>query len=230
MRLSRQAIPRNPHRLGVSALPGARFLAVDKMLERFKSGIMRSVKRTSAALVAVPLAASMLLAGCSGDAKPDASSSTSSPTTSAPTTASPTTDPNIPVAARANTLAGAEAFVRYFYSQLNIAWTKPSSGLISALSSPNCKSCSALEATSADLGKKGQHYDGPPVTLVSVGSIGEASPGHPQVLVRFTQERRNVIDRSGHVVLTDQKKQGKFVAALGWSSGGWSVETVKSLA
>jgi len=180
-----------------------------------------------------------LLAGCSGDAKPDGSSLSttgSSPTTTVPTTTpaspttDPTTDPNIPAAARLHTPAGAEAFVRYFYSRVNAAWTKPSAGLISALSSSGCLSCDALEATAADLVKKRQHYDGPPVTIVSVGNIGEVSPGHPEVLVRFTQERRNVIDSSGHVVLTDQRKQGKFVAALGWLSRGWSVETVKSLA
>jgi hypothetical protein len=200
-----------------------------------------TVKKPSAALLALPLAASMLLAGCGGDAKPDPSSSSTtgsaptttapSPTTSAsPTTASPAIDPNIPAAARAHTPAGAEAFVRYFYAQVNASWTKPSAGLISALSSPGCKSCAALEATAADLIKKKQHYDGAPVTIVSIGGLGESSPGHPEVVVNFIQEQRNVIDASGHVALTDQRKQGKFVATLGWSDRGWSVATVKSLA
>jgi hypothetical protein len=188
------------------------------------------VKKTSAAL----LAASMLLAGCGGDAKPDPSSSNTtgpSPTTTNPApTNSATTDPNIPAAARAHTPAGAEAFVRYFYAQVNVAWTKPTSGVISALSSPSCKSCAALEATAADLVKRKQHYDGAPVTIVSVGGLGETSPGHPEVLVEFIQEERNVIDASGHVALTDKRQQGKFVVTLGWSGQGWSVVTVKSLA
>ncbi|HEY8653627.1 MAG TPA: DUF6318 family protein [Dermatophilaceae bacterium] len=193
------------------------------------------MKRTSAALMAVPLAASMLLAGCGGDAKPDSSSSstpTSTPTTTAvpTTTASPTTDPNIPVAARAHTPAGAEAFVRYFYSQVNTAWTKPSAGLISALSSSGCLSCDALEATAADLVKKRQHYDGPPVTIVTVGSIGESSPGHPEVVVQSIQEHRNVKDVAGHIVLTDNREPGKFVVMLDWTDHGWSFATVKSLA
>ena len=87
-----------------------------------------AVKKTSAALLAVPLVASMLLSGCGGSGKADASHSTTAtssptstvpPTTSAPTssTASPTADPNIPAAARAHTTAGAEAFVRYFYGR-----------------------------------------------------------------------------------------------------------------
>jgi hypothetical protein len=199
------------------------------------------MKRTSGVLMALPLAASLLLAGCGGDSKPQASTSSnigSSPTTTAaPTTsASPTskasqpTDPNIPAAARVHTPAGAEAFVRYFYSQVNIAWSKPKVGLISSLSETTCKSCTALEGTAADLVKKGQHYDGPPVTIRSVDRLGEVNPGHPEILVLFTQEHRNVVDGTGHVALTDQRKQGKFVATLAWSSRGWSVATVKSLA
>ena len=89
-----------------------------------------TAKRFSAGLLAVPLAAALLLAGCGGDVKPDASatstptsSSPTSPTitTAPPTTAVPTADPNIPAAARAHTPAGAAAFVRYFYEQLNVA-------------------------------------------------------------------------------------------------------------
>jgi hypothetical protein len=182
------------------------------------------------------LAASLLLAACGGGAKPDASSTSTSPSTytSAPTvsvssTTAPAIDPNIPAAARAHTPAGAEAFVRYFYSQVNAAWTAPSSGLISTLSSPGCKSCAELEATAHDLTQKKQHYDGPPVTIVSVGALAEASPGQLQILVTFVQEHRNVVDASGHVALTDQRKSGKFVATLGWSNQGWSVAAVKSL-
>ena len=98
-----------------------------------------AVKRASAALMALPLAASVLLAGCGGDSQPQASPSSnigSSPTTTAPptTTASPTSpasrapDPNIPASARAHTPAGAEAFVRYFYKQVNIAGSSDLAG------------------------------------------------------------------------------------------------------
>jgi len=197
-----------------------------------------TVKLTSAALLALSLAASTLLAGCGGDPKPAAASSgtsrppaTATPTTSASPTATPrTTDPNIPAAARAHTPAGAEAFVRYFYAQVNSAWTKPTSGLIPKLSSPNCKSCAALEATASGLVKSGQRYNGPPATIVFIGHLGEGTQGHPEVLVRLMQEHRSVIDRSGHVVLTDQREPGKFVATVRWSGRGWSIEAVKSLA
>jgi Family of unknown function (DUF6318) len=192
------------------------------------------VKKTPVAI----LAASILLSACGGGAKPGPSSSTSSPTTTTsaptasvtPTTAGPTIDPNIPAAARAHTPAGAEAFVRYFYQQVNAAWTTPSAGLISALSSRVCKSCSELETTANQLLQKKQHYDGPPVTVVSVGGLADLSPSQAQILVTFIQEHRNVVDASGHVELTDERKTGKFVATLGWSTQAWSVLAVKSLA
>lgn len=208
------------------------------------------MKKFPAAPLAVPLlasmlAASMLLTGCGEDTKPSespsstmASSSPTTPATPTPTettasptaTAGPKTVPNIPAAARAHTPAGAEAFVRHFYMQVNIAWTKPDSGLIAALSSKGCKSCAALEATATDLARKGQRYDGPPATIVSVDSLGEGNSGNPEVLVRLTQEHRNVIDRTGQVVLTDQRKPGNFIATARWSGRGWLVASVESLA
>jgi len=195
------------------------------------------VKKTSAALLAVPLAASMLLlSGCGGDSKPTASSSnttTSPPTTtvSAATSASPTpsasrpTDPNIPAAARAHTPAGAEAFVRYFYSQLNIAWSKPQAGLISSLSAPTCKTCAALEGSAVDLASKHQRYRGDVFTVGTVSSIGES-----EVLVVGEQPPGAVIDVKGSVVKSKTTAQkAKFVIAVEWHAGGWRIHEMKVL-
>ena len=177
-------------------------------------------------LMAVPLAASMLLAACGGDAKPGASSSstpTSSPTTTAPPTVSPTTDPNIPVAARAHTPAGAEAFVRYFFVQLNVAFGQPKTGLVSALSDPTCKTCLAFEGTAADLASKRQHYRGDAFALESVGSIGES-----EVLVVGTQPPGAVVDINGSVVKSRTEAQPiKFSVAVAWFSQGWRIREIR---
>ena len=178
--------------------------------------------------MAVPLAASMLLAACGGDAKPGApssSTSTSTPTTtaSATTTASPTTDPNIPVAARAHTPAGAEAFVRYFFVQLNVAFGQPKTGLVSALSDPTCKTCLAFEGTAADLASKRQHYRGDAFALESVGSIGES-----EVLVVGTQPPGAVVDINGSVVKSRTEAQPiKFSVAVAWFSQGWRIREIR---
>ena len=186
------------------------------------------MKKTPVAI----LAASILLSACGGGAKPDPSSSTSpSPTTStsapprsaSPTTAGPTIDPNIPAAARAHTPAGAEAFVRYFYSQLNIAWSKPQAGLITSLSAKTCKTCAALEGTAVDLAAKGSHYRGEVLTVETIGSISES-----EVLVVGEQPIGSVIDSKGAVVKSGIKVQPlKFVVTVAWPARGWLVQEIR---
>ena len=176
--------------------------------------------------MAVPVAASLLLAACGGDAKPGASSSstsTSSPTTTAPPTVSPTTDPNIPLAARAHTPAGAEAFTKYFFAQLNVAFGQPKTGLVSALSDPTCKTCLAFEGTAADLASKRQHYRGDAFALESVGSIGES-----EVLVVGTQPPGAVVDINGSVVKSRTEAQPiKFSVTVSWFSQGWRIREIR---
>ena len=199
------------------------------------------MKRTSAGLLAVPLAASMLLAGCGGDTKPDASpsrttapsptTSTSSPTTTSasPTsTAGPTTDPNIPAAARANTAAGAEAFVRYYFERLNLAWTGPQAGILSPLCQISSKSCAALERTATRLTTEGHRYDGNPVTIEFIGALDAPSPNKLDVLANVVQERRNEVDAAGKTYVTDERKKLRFVFELLYVGQAWSVSSMKT--
>ncbi len=187
-----------------------------------------SIASATSFVVAALVLGSLVLAGCGGDATPDASSSltsTASPTTTAPPTASPTTDPNIPAAARAHTPAGAEAFVRYFYSQLNIAWGKPQAGLISGLSAMTCKTCAALEGSAVELASKRQHYAGEVFAVETVGATGES-----EVLVTGEQPEGAVIDINGSVVRSKAKaEKAKFIVTLAWSPGGWRVLEMKVL-
>jgi len=184
------------------------------------------VKKTSAALMAVPLAASMLLAACGGDAKPGASSSstsTSSPTTTAPPTASTTTDPNIPLAARAHTPAGAEAFVRYFFDQLNETWQSPKTGQIARLSLPACKTCQQYESAAAGMVSKNQRYEGEAFSVTSIASLGEA-----EVLIVGAQEPGKIIASDGSIVETkSDTDKAKFIASLDWSTPGWRVAEIQ---
>ena len=181
--------------------------------------------------MAVPLAASLLLAACGVDAKPGASSSstsTSSPTTSAPpTTASPTTDPNIPVAARAHTPAGAEAFVRYFYSQLNIAWTAPRAGILSPLCLPSAIACAANEKTATRLVNEGHRYDGNPVTVKVTAALDSTSTNRLDVLANVVQERRSEIDAAGKTYVTDELKDLRLDFELLYTGQAWSVASTK---
>jgi len=199
----------------------------------------KAVRRTSAALLAVPLAASILLAGCGGDSKPNASRSStasSSPTTTAapsttsgsPTsTASPTTDPNIPAAARAHTPAGAEAFVRYFFERLNVAWTVPRAGILSPLCQPSSKACAAYEKTATRLTKEGHRYDGNPVTIKFIGVLDATNPSKYDVLANVVQERRSEIDAAGKTIVTDKRKAYRVNVELTYTDHTWSIATIR---
>lgn len=198
----------------------------------------KAVRRTSAALLAVPLAASMLLAGCGGDSKPNASrsstansspTSTPAPTTSAATTstASPTTDPNIPAAARAHTPAGAEAFVRYFIERWNVAWTVPRAGILSPLCQASSNACTALEKSAARLTNAGHRYDGNPVTIKYIGVLDATNPATYEVLANLVQEHRNEIDRAGKIYVADKRKDFRVQFVLMNTGQGWLVSSLK---
>ena len=176
-------------------------------------------KKTSVAL----LAASMVLAACGGGAKPDASStstspstSTSAPTVSVSSTTAPTIDPNIPAAARAHTPAGAEAFVRYFYAQLNLAWSKPQAGLISGLSSPTCKTCSNFEEEAAKSVAKNERVVGQSIVLDTVGTSDASNPAKMTVLAIGYQPKTIVVDSSGKTVQTLQRESVRTPELWTW--------------
>jgi len=194
------------------------------------------VKKTSAALLSLPLAASLLLTGCGSDTKPKtaAPSATSAPTTSAPTTSpSPTSsvsakiDPNIPPAARAHTPAGAEAFVKYFFQRMNVSWTSPEAGIVSPLCQASSKACAAYEKTALRLVKAGHRYNGNPVTIKFIGVLDATNPVNYDVLVTLVQERRSEVDADGRVIVTDDRKNFKARVELLYTGHAWSVATIK---
>ena len=196
------------------------------------------MKRTSGVLMALPLAASLLLAGCGGDSKPQASTSSnigSSPTnTAAPTTstsptskASQATDPNIPAAARAHTPAGAEAFVRYYFERLNVAWTVPRSGILSPLCQASAIACAGFEKDATRLTKEGHRYDGNPVTIKFIGTLNATNPNKFDVLANVVQEPRSEIDATGKAIVIDKRKDLRFHFVLLYIGRAWSVSSLK---
>jgi len=180
----------------------------------------------------------MLLAGCGGDGKPQASSSstastspttTAAPITPAPTTstASQTTDPNIPAAARAHTIAGAEAFVRYFIERWNVAWTGPHTGILFPMCQASSNACTALEKSAARLTNAGHRYDGSPVTIRYIGVLDATNPDKYEVLANLVQERRNEIDGAGKIYVTDKRKDFRVQFVLVNTDQGWLVSSLK---
>jgi hypothetical protein len=191
-------------------------------------------KITSAALLAIPLAATMLVAACGGDTKPNASASnkTSSSGTTAAASTSPTaavirtTDPNIPAAARAHTTAGAEVFVGYFFKQLNRSWSTADPSLLPPLSKPVCKTCGAYTASAASLRSKNQHYRGEAMSVSYIGGQGSGLKGE-EVLVVAEQKPGAVVDAKGKVIQATVRQTGKLVVSLAWTGSVWTAVEVQ---
>jgi hypothetical protein len=194
---------------------------------------LETVKKTSAALLAVPLAASLLLTACGGDTKPGTSPPTTTSTPSAatsPTTTALKTDPNIPAAARAHTPAGAEAFVRYFYSQLNIAWSRPRAGLISSLSAAACKTCGNFEQEAAKSVTKNERVIGQSIVLSSVDTSDATNSGKMTVLAIGYQPKTVVVDAKGKPVQTLRRERVRTLVTVRWNTVGWRVDEIQSVA
>ena len=191
--------------------------------------------------------AGVVLVGCTtnGSSGPTTGSSASTSqvtvaVTALPTTSSPpSSDPNasatgtamplpvdLPVAAREQSAAGAEAFVRFFYQQMNRAWTQPAAGLIPPLCLSSSKSCAGIERVASQLVRDRQRYAGDPLTISLVVPLGAGSPSSIAVDVQGRQENRDVVDAQGKVMLTDLQKPAHFEVQLVRLSDGWRVATI----
>ena len=190
-------------------------------------------------LSGMPFAAfALLVAGalgaCQAEESPPASSSPPAASTSAAPSASASVTPSarppsdIPAAAREKSDKGAEAFVRYFFDQVNTAWTTPHAGLITTLSDPNCDFCAKTEGTASFLVREGQKYQTDPVTLRSIEPLSGAPGDQTYLYCELTQNRSSIIESNGEVVTTDPRKDAFFNVAAKWTRSGWVIFGVEN--
>ncbi len=200
------------------------------------------MSRTTTTRYAVGLTAgaALALAGCSsatpqpgttsaGNTSATTAATPSSTATSATSTATGSataTASGIPEGAKVHSVAGAAAFVRHYFAQVNVAWTQPRTGLLPPLCLPSSKSCASTEQTAADLVQKSQHYSGDPVKVNTADDLGKDG-AQQLILFTGTQEQRDIVDSSGRVVSTDSKKDLRRAFSLEWDSGMWKVATIK---
>jgi hypothetical protein len=158
------------------------------------------------------------------------SSSTSSVTSSATSTtgATLTYPADVPAEARVNSPAGAMAFARYFFAQVNKAYTTPQAGLIAPLSTANCKSCAAFEKTAGDFVVDGQRYDRQALEVLETSLSPEPAPAGTLIIdVVAKQFPAKVITGSGSIVRTITERQGIFVVRLARGDGVWTVDSIQ---
>jgi hypothetical protein len=136
---------------------------------------------------------------------------------------------DIPAAARVKSDKGAEAFVRYFFDQVNTAWTRPEVGLVTAHADPGCQFCLKTEADASDLVQAGERYKSQPISLKSATALPGAAPeGQSFVRTNATQNKVDVLNASNEVVRSDSKKELQLMTGLIWKEGRWFVYEVEA--
>ncbi len=154
-------------------------------------------------------------------------STTASPSPSATPTASASASSDIPAAARERSEKGAEAFVRYFFEQVNVAWQGPQPGLVQSLSQANCEFCTEVEETSVALSRDRSRYAQRAVSVSNFEPQTGAPNGQVFFQVVLTQHAAQVVDEDGTVVRTDKAGLGDSLVGVKWTRQGWRVVGVE---
>ncbi|HET7474958.1 MAG TPA: DUF6318 family protein [Dermatophilaceae bacterium] len=197
--------------------------------------------KIAAAVSAAALVASGL-AGCGsgtpvGDPSAPGSATSPSPTTPpSSTTTSPSTTsttpasiPTVPLAARAHTKAGAEAFVRFYFDEVNKAWMQPSVRNLAAYGAPTCKSCKAHREIAATLVAQKRRYDGPPSSILRANALATIDTHTYAVSFALVQEARHVVGVETRKVLeVVPRRVLTYEATVQMKGDSWIIRAIKA--
>ena len=134
---------------------------------------------------------------------------------------------DVPAEARVNSPAGAMAFARHFFAQANLAYTSPRSGVLPPLSTSNCKTCAAFEATASRYVREGLRYDRNPVQILEVSLDAEPLTGGHMVDLVAHQQPSKVINAAGVVVEDIKDQKVIFVLNVVSVDSAWRIDSVR---
>ena len=193
---------------------------------------MRMPSRCLAVCVAVALSG-LALGGCTGGKDtPEESPSTSvsksaspSPTQSSQSPSpSPSPTVSIPAEAMQRTPEGAVAFVKFYFDQVNKAWTTPDSTLLPALADPVCKSCASFQADAVEFVELKHRYATAGAEASNVTPIaGAVEPAQQMLSLTLRQLPATIVDQSGATVTTKTDESFEVKALLAWKEARWYV-------
>lgn len=202
--------------------------------------------------IAIVVAASLLLAGCSGGAPadPGTSSPTAAASTSPSATPTPTPTPsavykpadasgpaqNVPVpvlpeVAKTETKEGAEAFTKYWFSVLSYAYETGDLALFESAAPNPCEACEKVSKVIKDWHSEGRWLVGGTLsTPVTNTTFTKGQNATYQVAVQVHQEPLSYMRANGTVARTDPQSpdQGNLLI-LAYGENGWSVVELGSI-
>lgn len=188
--------------------------------------------------------AAVVLAGCSGESAPTASSgdvapsdmsriasgnASSSKTTSAPSSTSSNTNGQsrefvVPDAAKAHTHEGAKAFVKFYWETLGSLDKRPKSGVIPRLSAGSCEACKMQEEAVRALLHTDAHYEvkSDVISRLTVRPDSTAD----SVVVRFHERSTGRVRVEGEERSAEGDIDQDSAMRVDWTPRGWVIGEV----
>lgn len=157
---------------------------------------------------------------------PPSSTSSSSTTSTPPTTTAPSGAPVLPDAAKAQTPAGAEAFVRHWFDTIGYSITNLDSAPLLALG--ECLTCQAFADTIEGVAGRGNRLEGGETTVSSIepsAAVGETT----SVTAAFTAGEAREVRRDGSLVeVVDPGGEQLYLFTLTWSQQ-WQASAIQTV-
>ena len=175
------------------------------------------MRRLGLGLITVGLT---LTSGCGGDGPKPSPFTPPPPSTASPNAATPV----LPEAAKANTEAGAKAFVHYWAEVLNHALTTGDTSLLKTLSAPTCHTCAAVAKVLDSTYASGGYFQGGEWSLADMTTARDMTWPHGRVLsATVTVAPETTKSSSAAPVKRFAQKRIPWVFAVVRSQGVWQI-------
>lgn len=190
-----------------------------------------------AVVAALVVAAAVALVGLRGNGSEVGATPTASPTTSptpSPATASSggtrsrsVVAPRLPVAAQAQTEAGAQAFLRHFIDVYNYSYSALNPLAMQALSTRDCGYCSDVISDVRASRERGLTFEAG-VVSVRESIVGPDQPLTRLVMVAFIDQTPGIVRRSDGSVEEESEAldEQRIDVTVVWLDGAWKMRSV----
>jgi Family of unknown function (DUF6318) len=193
------------------------------------------MRRALAAAAVLAFALSPVLAGCTDDDGQSPTPTDSSPppsghtTTPGSTTSDPADEPPVlPDAAKAQTTAGAKAFVRYYADVLNYAWLNLDPKRLDDISADGCKVCNAIVQSIDKAAKEGGYQHGGQWTVTKTTDIPDSFEDRVSIITAISiaqgSWRQTASDRVRRIAPSNVTDQFLVI----WTDNRWRTLDVSS--
>lgn len=122
---------------------------------------------------------------------------------------------------------GAEAFMRFYYEEVNNAWQGPHPDILEGMAAPECISCRNFVATAKSLKKDHLRYDGAPAEVGPSIRLPESTVENVKMQFVYTQNPRSIIRLDGSVVERLKKRTALSEVSARWRRSMWEIVEIK---